>query len=248
MGIGEHFCYDDDMKLIVDPTIFERYPDVEIGVLDIHGMDNSGHNNEILSLLRKEEAHQHELLANTELGSLPEIGAWRKIYKSFGSDSHDFLSSVEAVLRRARRGVNPLPQINNLVDLYNYISLKYHMPVGAEDSDKIRGDVRLGFMTGTEKGMALGNDHEEVCDAGEVAYADDAGFLCRRWNWREADRTKIEETTQNAMLVIEKVPALGRETLIEALTETKQLIEKYLHGRCDIVILSKDQTSYGKRT
>ena len=122
------------------------------------------------------------------------------------------------------------------------------MPVGAEDSDKIRGDVRLGFMTGTEKGMALGNDHEEVCDAGEVAYADDEGFLCRRWNWREADRTKIEETTQNAMLVIEKVPALGRETLIEALTETKQLIEKYLHGRCDIVILSKDQTSYGKRT
>ncbi len=236
------------MKLIIDPTIFEKYPDVEIGVLDIHGMDNSGHNAEILSMLRAEEARQHELLATTELGSLPEISAWRKIYKSFGSDPHDFLSSVEAVLRRARRGVNPLPQINNLVDLYNYISLKYHMPVGAEDSDKIRGDVRLGFMTGTEKGMALGNDHEEVCDKGEVAYIDDAGFLCRRWNWREADRTKIEETTQNAMLVIEKVPALGRETLIEALTETKQLIEKYLHGRCDIVILSKDQTSYGKRT
>ena len=236
------------MKLIIDPTIFEKYPDVEIGVLDIHGMDNSGHNAEILSMLRAEEARQHELLATTELGSLPEISAWRKIYKSFGSDPHDFLSSVEAVLRRARRGVNPLPQINNLVDLYNYISLKYHMPVGAEDSDKIRGDVRLGFMTGTEKGMALGNDHEEGCDKGEVAYIDDAGFLCRRWNWREADRTKIEETTQNAMLVIEKVPALGRETLIEALTETKQLIEKYLHGRCDIVILSKDQTSYGKRT
>ncbi len=225
------------MKLIVDPTIFEKYPGVEIGVLDIHGMDNSGHNNEILSLLRKEEAHQHEQLANTELGSLPEIGAWRKIYKSFGSDPHDFLSSVEAVLRRARRGVNPLPQINNLVDLYNYISLKYHMPVGAEDSDKIQGDVRLGFMIGTEKGMALGSDCEEVCDKGEIAYVDDVGFLCRRWNWREADRTKIEETTQNAILVIEKVPVIAREILEQALKETQTLIEKYLHGQCDIVIL-----------
>jgi len=232
------------MKLIIDPAIFETYPDVEIGVLDIHGMDNSGHNAEILSMLRVEEARQHELLATTELGSLPEISAWRKIYKSFGSDSHDFLSSVEAVLRRARRGVNPLPQINNLVDLYNYISLKYHMPVGAEDSDKIQCDVRLGFMTGTEKGTALGNDQEETCDKGEVAYVDEVGFLCRRWNWREADRTKIEETTRNAILVIEKVPVIGHAQLEDALSETQALIERYLHGKCAMVILSRDKTSY----
>lgn len=235
---------DNPMKLIIDPTIFQTYPGVEIGVLDIHDMDNSGHNAKILAMLRREEAHQHELLATTEMGSLPEISSWRKIYKSFGSDSHDFLSSVEAVLRRARRGVNPLPQINNLVDLYNYISLNYHMPVGAEDSDKIQGDVRLGFMTGIEKGIALGSDHEEVCDKGEVAYVDDAGFLCRRWNWREADRTKIEETTKNAILVIEKVPGIVREKLDGALSETQTLIERYLHGKCAMVILSHDQTSY----
>ncbi len=225
------------MKLIIDPTIFEKYLGIEIGVLDIHEMDNIGHNEEILTMLRAEEARQHELLANTELGSLPEISAWRKIYKSFGSDPHDYLSSVEAVLRRARRGVNPLPQINNLVDLYNYISLKYHMPVGAEDCDKIQGDMRLGFMTGTEKGIALGSDHEEVCDKGEVAYVDDAGFLCRRWNWREADRTKIEQTSKNAILVIEKVSVIAREKLETALLETQTLVEKYLHGQCDIVIL-----------
>jgi len=232
------------MNCRVDPTIFETYPGVEIGLIDIQGMDNSGHASEILALIRSEEAKQQQLLANTELGSLPEISAWRKIYKSFGSNPHDYLSSVEAVLRRARRGVNPLPQINNLVDLYNYISLKYHMPVGAEDCDAISGDVRLGFMTGSEQGTALGSDHEETCDPGEVAYTDDVGFLCRRWNWREADRTKITEETTHAILVMEKVPVISHEVLLTALEETQTLIETYLHAECTIMVLTKDQPTY----
>jgi DNA/RNA-binding domain of Phe-tRNA-synthetase-like protein len=228
------------MNLIIRPNIFVSFPGVAVGVVIIRGMDNSKVSDDILSLLRCEEIRQKKLLENTEIGKLPEIAAWREIYAKFGSN-RDFRSSIESLLRRARGGSKPLPQINNLVDLYNYLSLKYHLPVGAEDTDKIKGDLVLDFADGTEKGITLGSESEESCYPGEVIYKDDAGFVCRRWNWREADRTKIEKTTKNAVMVFEKVPQVDGDTFNQALNEATEHISKYLSGKSDIVILDKNK-------
>ena len=135
------------MKFIIINQIFEKYPGVKIGVIVIKGMDNSGRSEEILKMLRSQEAEQKKLLADVEMGSLPEIAQWREIYRSFGSNPKDYRSSVEALLRRVRAGNKEIPHINSLVDLYNYLSLKYHLPAGAEDSDKMKGDFRLTIAT-----------------------------------------------------------------------------------------------------
>src|SRR3989344_6886221 len=226
------------MKFSVEPKIFERFPGVEIGVLVLTKLNNEGKSEEILKLLRVEEKKQKELLANVELGSLPEISGWRKIYRELGSNPKDFRSSVEALLRRARGGEKPIPQINNLVDLYNYISLKYHLPAGAEDLDKTEGDISLMFANGAEKGTYIGGTEIENCEQGEVIYKDEAGFICRRWNWREADRTKIDKETNQAVLVIERVPTLADEVLTDALKESEDLIKKILGGEVRVAILN----------
>ncbi|KKS97652.1 MAG: arginyl-tRNA synthetase, arginyl-tRNA synthetase [Candidatus Gottesmanbacteria bacterium GW2011_GWA2_43_14] len=228
------------MKFTIDPKIFEKYPGVEIGVIVIKGMDNSGRDEGILKLLRMEEANQKKLLAETELGSLAEIAAWREIYRSFGSHPKDDRSSIEALLRRARAGNKEIPHINKLVDLYNYLSLKHHLPAGAEDLDKIKGDIRLTFADGSEEGKTIGSEQPEKCDAGEVFYRDDESFICRKWNWREADRTKIGKDSGNAVLVIEKAPPVFREKLEEALAETEGLIKKHLKAETEISVLSGD--------
>ncbi len=231
------------MKFSVDPAIFEKFPGVSLGALVIDHMDNRGHSEEILKLLRNEETNQKQLLTNVELGTLPEIAAWRRIYKTFGSDPHDYRSSVESLLRRARGGAKPLPQINNLVDLYNYISIKYHVPVGAENLDAMEGDLWLRFASGTEGGRALGSDVDETCYNGEVVYTDEAGFVCRRWNWREAERTKIEESTTHAVMVIEKVPEVADGVFDLALAEAEVLIKQFLHGNCKTIQLDNNLVS-----
>jgi len=228
------------MNFSVDPHIFEKFPGVAIGVLIISDMVNSRKVEEITSLLRKEEIRQKEILPQAELGSLPEIAIWRTVYKQFGSNPHDFRSSVEALLRRAKTG-KPLPEINPLVDCYNYISLKYHLPVGAEDLDAIQGDIALTFANGSESGVALGYEKEESPDPGEVIYKDDVGFICRKWNWREADRTKIRPETTSAVFVIEKAPIVERAILDSALVEAKALVTSYLQAKCEIMVLEGNQ-------
>lgn len=212
----------------IHPAIFEAFPQTRIGALVISGLKNSGENAKLLQLLRAEELRQRDILNAVELPSLPEIKVWREAFKKFGSDPRDFRSSIEALLRRARAGNKPLPHINSLVDLYNYISIKYHLPVGAEDLDKIKGDVELAFAAGTENGKALGAEAAETCYPGEVIYRDAESFMCRRWNWREADRTKIDENTLRAILVIDSVGGLEPEVLDRALNETQGLVQSEL--------------------
>lgn len=229
--------------LTVHADIFQAFPLTRIGVLVIENLKNHGENAAVLQFLRTEEVRQRDLLNAVELPSLPEIKVWRDAFKKFGSDPRDFRSSVEALLRRARAGNKPLPHINSLVDLYNYISIKYHMPVGAEDLDKIVGDVELAVSTGTEAGKALGSDEVESCYSGEVIYRDQESFLCRRWNWREADRTKIEEATSRAILVIDTVGGLESEALDRALNETQALIESHLGATVRSAILDSAHPS-----
>jgi DNA/RNA-binding domain of Phe-tRNA-synthetase-like protein len=51
--------------------------------------------------------------------------------------------------------------------------------------------------------------------------------LCRRWNWRESDKTKLTESTSNAIVVLE-----GFDKNIETATEELALlIEKYCSCR-----------------
>lgn len=218
------------MKFKVDPKIFEKFPGVRIGILTLSGLDNTKNKDQILNLLRTEEGKQRSQLLNVDFGTLPETVGWRTIYEQFGSKPRDFRSSIEALLRRVRTG-NPLPQINPLVDLYNYLSIRFYLPAGAEDLDKISGDIELCFAKGDEKGKYIGSEVEENCYPGEVIYKDAVGFICRRWNWREGQRTMIEEATKNAVLVLEALPSISNERLKEAMTESKRLIEDLLGGK-----------------
>lgn len=214
--------------LTIQPEIFKTFPGIQVGFLIVNNLRNSTPVSVIEQMLRSEEAKQAELLKDVELPKLPEIGAWRVIYKKFGSDPKDHRSSIESLLRRARAGNKPLPIINPLVDLYNYISLKYHLPIGAEDLDKIEGLVELAFADGTEGGVCIGSSEDETCYKGEVIYRDKKGFLCRRWNWREADRTKIDHETTRAIVVIERVAEVPEKTLSDALNELTQHLNSLL--------------------
>lgn len=228
------------MKFKVDPKIFEKFPGVRIGVLSLTGLDNTRSKEQILNLLRTKESRQNSRLLNADFGVLPETVGWRKIYEQFGSKPRDFRSSIESLLRRVKTG-NPLPQINPLVDLYNYLSIHYYLPAGAEDLDKIVGDVELMFAKGEEKGKYIGGEAEESCYPGEIIYKDDMGFICRRWNWREGERTMIEETTKNAVLVLEALPIISGEKFSEALVEAERLVKDLLGGEISLKILSKDE-------
>ncbi len=106
----------------------------------------------------------------------------------------DPMLEAEALLKRAARD-GALPSVNAVVDLYNAVSLRFAIPVGGENAESYAGVPHLVRATGTEKfeTMQCWCSAHRIAGAGEVIWRDEQGITCRRWNWRQGTRTRIED-------------------------------------------------------
>lgn len=227
------------MHFSIDDRIFDQYPGTLVGVIVAHGITNKTHQDEIKKLLKSAQDNLCGKLKASELATHPHIAPWHKVYKSFGATPKKHLSSVENLAQHALKGKEFEP-INPLVDVYNTISLKYLLPAGGEDLDTIVGDIRLTIAGDAEPAVTLlGQQEARAPEVGEVIYTDAQGALCRRWNWKEADRSKLTPHTKNAILVLEAQPPVTRALLESALHELASLIAKYCGGLVTVDILDQ---------
>lgn len=228
------------MKLVIADTIFEQFPELILGVVILHGIDNAQDRPEIPAALREAAAALPGKFSGAPVIEHPYIAPWREAYRKFGAKPKDYPSSVENLARRVLNGAT-IGHINNLVSLYNTICLKYILPVGGEDLDKIVGDVRLTAAGDDEPAVVLlGEKEARAPRPGEIIYTDDVGAICRRWNWKEADRTKLTAETQNAFLVIEALPPVPREVVETAIRELAESVQRFCGGTAATAILDKD--------
>ena len=226
-------------KFILDEKFLEILPEAKIGVLVCEGIDNRVKEAEkFAGYLREAEKTSAVYTANPEFIENPVIKAWREAFYKFRTKK-GARCSIEALLKRVAKG-GEIGCINPLVDIYNGISLKYGVPVGGENIDAFEGDNRLTVADGSEEFITLGSDKSEPPYEGEVIYKDDAGAICRCFNWRESVRTMLTEETTNAFMCIETVSPEQESAMLEALDELKTMIEKELGGTCRKEILDKD--------
>lgn len=216
----------------------DLFPDALIGLVMVSGINNKTSGAESAEILERQVAETAGRLPDEDMAALPSIAPWRAAYAQFGVKPSKVRSSIENLLRSAKSG--RLRSINPLVDLYNSVSLAYQLPVGGEDLDQVEGDIVLTRAAGSEHFVPLGGTATEPPPPGAVIYRDDAGVICSCWNWREADRTKLTEETNRAVLVIEAIPPVTREELELALTALGNRITAHLGGGHRILILDSE--------
>lgn len=145
------------------------------------------------------------------------IEAWRQVFRRFGAKPQRTPSSADALRRRFLRD-GSLPTVNAVVDLYNAVSLRFAVPVGGENLAAYIGAPRLVRATGNEAFDTVkeGEAVEEHPDAGEVVWRDDVGVTCRRWNWRQCVRTRLEPGAPTMWFILESLPEMPLDALHQA--------------------------------
>lgn len=231
------------MKFKIDDKIFEQYPTLNIGIVIAKGIDNSGESSDILSMLAEQSSSIKSQYDLETLKDVPKINAWREAYSAFGAKPKKYTCSVENLYRMILEGIN-LRHINKVVDIYNYISLKHMVPVGGDDIDKVDGDIVLRLATGEESFIRLNSDEVDHPKEGEVIYVDDKEVLCRRWNWRECDKSKMTEQTKNITLVVEGLSPVTKEEVQTIVEELGQLVEKLCGGEISTNILNAENKEF----
>jgi len=105
-------------------------------------------------------------------GAVPGIEHARELFRALSIDPTRRRPSSEALLRRALQG-KPLPRINTIVDVGNWCSLDFLLPLGLYDRDRLAGAVRLRRGEASESYPAIG---EKVMNLeGRYCLADDEG-------------------------------------------------------------------------
>lgn len=228
------------MKFKIESNVFEKFPGLILGVVFANRVDNEGEDTEVLQLIREKEKEIRANYNTETLSQIPRIETWRRAYSSFGAKPRKYKSSVESLYRMILKGVD-LRHINKIVDIYNYISIKYMIPAGGDDRAKVDGDIVLKLAEGEEPFVSLNSSEKEAAKQGEVIYMDDKEVLCRRWNWRECDKTKMTEQTKEVVLVIEGLPPVDREDVLKITEDLCGLIKKHCKSEAQIAILDKAQ-------
>jgi len=229
------------VKFSIGSDVLEIYPSTHVGLVVVKGCDNRSDSPETTFVLRESERVLRDRLGSAAILELPEIKKWRETYRSFGAKKGRRVS-IEAMAKRVLKE-EVMPQISPLVDLYNAVSLRYVFPCGGEDIDKLSGNVKLALAEGNENFFRIGGEENEPPQPGEVVYKDDLGCLCRCWNWREADRTKLTENTQNAVLVIETLEPNREKEFMHALKHLSELVKNLLGGQTEIHVLNRSNLS-----
>lgn len=214
----------------------ESLPQAKIGVLLLQNYHNSDQSSqEIVQLLEDSLPLAQAHLTEDIFSDNPVIQVYRKAYQQFKTKK-GARSSIEALLKRVS-GNNPVRSINPLVDIYNAASLRYALPVGAEDLDTFVGNLQLTITEGGDEFYLIGDDTNQPTLPGELCYKDQAGAVCRCFNWRDGERTMITDQTKNAFLVIELLDIERLDALQEALNFIEEAAQQYLQAETSQFIL-----------
>lgn len=159
----------------------------------------------------------HLDLVDKDMKDIPGVAEWRSVFKKTGTDPSRYRPSVEALYRRIKKG-QFLEPFNSAVDLNNFFSLKYEIPFGIYDADKIIGDVTIAV--GDETTSYEGLNGREIKLSKMLHTSDGEGPYGSPFV--DSQRTAISEESTSALHVVYFKPSMEScecEEMLAAISE-----------------------------
>lgn len=224
------------MRFCIEEEVFRIFPQFRRGIVMASGIDNSRPCPEI-EIFLKEQQERMQQDPNIDLATHPRLLVWKEVYRKFGSNPNKFTPSIVFLAKQVKSG-KPVRAISPAVDAFNAISIKYLIPCGGDDMNSVENDVTLGCAASDETFAPIFKPEEiEHPVAGEVIYVNrkTKKVLCRRWNWRNADFSKITPESKNLAINVDgMMPSISREGIEEAAGELAELLRRNCGGSISI--------------
>jgi DNA/RNA-binding domain of Phe-tRNA-synthetase-like protein len=223
------------------PEITSRFPGLTAGVALVEDANNGPSPDELVDRYRDQQAAAIERWRETPLREIPSLDAWRRAFREFGVKPTQYRSAPEALLRRLKKH-GDIPSINAVVDLMNWVSIKYALPVAAFNIQRLQLPITVRFAQGHERYTPLGEPAVQNPEPGEVIFADESDLVvARRWCWRQSGESAVRAEDNNIIVTIEAQHANSRPEIEAALADVEALLGQYVGGRFDGDVLDAGQ-------
>lgn len=211
------------MNIKISNDINQRIANIHFGCIHLDVKIDSFNQDLWDIILLEGQKIKEKIHNNSDISKIPAIKATREAYKKTGKDPSRYRPSAESLIKRIVSGKD-LYQINNVVDIINFISFKTGFSIGGYDFDKISGEILFDIGKNTDVYEGLGRGFLNI--EGLPIFRDSLGaFGCPT---SDSIRTGVTENTTSFLMIIMSFDSL--EGLQEAVDETVLLLKKYAHS------------------
>ncbi|MGD6801365.1 hypothetical protein FZC79_19540 [Rossellomorea vietnamensis] len=213
------------MEITISPAITEKIDGFKIGFIQYKDIEVGASPQMLKGRLQLFQESIFFDLQQKGVTEIDGVAQWRKIFKTAGKDPNRYRHSAEALFRRIQKQ-NYLQTINSAIDLNNFFSLQYEVPIGIYNLDNLQGEnieLRLGEPGETYIGLnGRENSLENLIVASDNSGPFGSPFV-------DSSRAPVEEETKNAVQIIFLKPSLSVE---ESEKLTKSLMDMFvsIHG------------------
>ena len=220
------------MEITVDPKINEILPDFKIGIIHYNNITVSDSPQMLKGRLQLFQEQLYFDLEDKELFDFPGLLEWKLIWKALGADSNRYRPSAEALYRRIKKQ-NYFSPVHSGVDMNNFLSIQYEIPLGLYDADKIQGSVEIKIGSDSDQYEGINNRLNTLTNI--LVTKDDQGAFGSPYV--DSKRTAVTEDTTNALHVFYLRPSMDRDTAIELLTAAANMFTGINGGDGEISVL-----------
>ena len=209
------------MKISIQDKISQKYPQYKMGLVKIITTNKNWEKLQTLTKYEKSIADENTVEKE-----------WLEVFSDMNA-SERRLPSVVALWSIIDR-FGELKPINYFVDAYNYISIKHGIPMGGYDISKLPHDdltLQHAIQGGVKfEPMGLSGQFEKLKDPAEICYYCGDVPVCRYWNHKDSEITKIDEDTSEVLIMFDSLGGLtelenAMNEFVDIVKQTSEVIE-----------------------
>ena len=212
------------MEILISDELKQLIPELKIGVVHYQDIQVSDSPQMLMGRLRLFQESLYFDYADLKVSDIPEINEWRKLFKTIGTDPNRYRPSNEALYRRVQKE-QYLHTVNSAVDMNNFLSLQYKIPLGIYDSSYLDGDVVIKI--GTEQDSYIAINEREISLTKKLVSADQHGAFGSPYV--DSKRSAVTQNTTQALHLIYFQPSLQKDEAINLLQALSNMFTQ-IHG------------------
>ena len=212
------------LEIQISSQITTLIPHFKLGIIEYKGI-TVGESPQMLK--GRLQLFQESIFFDLEgkaVTDLPSIQEWRQIFKQTGKDPNRYRHSAEALYRRIQKQ-NYLASTQSAIDVNNFFSLQYQVPIGIYDVEKIQGSVSVRIGEENEEYLGLNGRMNSLNHL--IVTSDELGPFGSPYV--DSNRSPVTESTKNALQIIYLQPSTDLENA-NRLTESLMKMFLQIHG------------------
>jgi len=221
------------MDISINQSLLTQHPELKFGIIHYTKIVVAESPQMIKGRMQLYQENLYLEMQENPVTQREGIAEWRRLWKKLGADPNRYRHSAESLMRRISKQ-NYLTPYHSGVDLNNFFSLQYEIPVGLYDVDKLQGDIEIALGnedTGYEGLNGRFNSLNNILYSYDAEGAFGSPFV-------DSKRTSVSEETTEALQIFYLRPSLTEENATKLLASAGKMFNQIHGGDYKVTLLT----------